>query len=48
MCDFFDDFDGIDEEDWAIIGPMSEELEEERKRRKQLEEELGLDDHEPW
>lgn len=46
MCDdiFDDDFDGIDELDWLIIGPLSEELEEERKRRKQLEDDLGQGD----
>ncbi len=46
MCDDF--FDGIDEEDWAIIGPLSEELAEEKKRRKQLEEDLYPNDEEPW
>ena len=34
MCDdFFDDFDGLDWEDWMIIGPLSEEIADEMKRR---------------
>ncbi len=43
------DFDGFDVEDWIIIGPMSEELaEEEQERRQQREDDLDLDDEEPW
>lgn len=46
MCEdiFDDDFDGIDEEEWGILGPMSEEIAEEKKRRKQWEEDLDQDD----
>ena len=34
MCDdFFDDFDGLDWQDWMIIGPLSEEIANEKRKR---------------
>ena len=41
--DFYDDYNGLDWQDWAIIGPMSEdiakeELEKEKARRDTLGE----------
>jgi len=37
MCDdFFDDFDGLDWEDWMIIGPLSEEIAEEKRERRRI------------
>ncbi len=37
----FDDFgDGIDAEDWSIIGPLSQDLAEERKEQERLLREL--------
>ena len=32
MCDY-DDFDGIDWEDWMIIGPVSEDIANEKRER---------------
>ncbi len=31
--DNFDHFDGLDWQDWMIIGPMSEEIAEERREK---------------
>lgn len=31
MDDYFDDFDGIDWEDWMIIGPLSEDIANEKR-----------------
>ena len=38
MCDFFD------VEDWMIIGPLSEDLAEEEKNQKQIEDNFNQDD----
>lgn len=50
MCDdFFDDFDGLDWQDWMIIGPLSEEIaDEKRKIDKDCRDVFGDDymDHE--
>ena len=46
MCHDF--FDGIDEWDWAIIGPLSEEMEDERNQRRQWEDDMDKDDEERW
>jgi hypothetical protein len=42
----FDFLDGFDIEDWMIIGPLSEELSEEERERRRLEEDLDQDDEE--
>lgn len=41
--DFFDDFDV---EDWMIIGPLSEELADDERERRRLEDDLDQDDEE--
>ncbi len=38
------DFDFFDIEDWMIIGPLSEELSDEERERRRLEEDLDQDD----
>jgi hypothetical protein len=50
MCDHDNGFDGLDWEDIALIGALSESLAEERKEceriRRELEEEQEKDDEE--
>ena len=56
MCDdFMDDFDdpredgsydGLEWQDWMIIGPLSEELARERREQRRIEREL-FDDIDP-
>lgn len=49
MGEFFDIFDGgPDWVDWAIIGPLSEEMAEKERERRRLEDELDEDDEIPW
>jgi hypothetical protein len=45
MCDdIFNDFNGLDWEDWMIIGPMSEDIaEEEREKDKAYRDTFGDD-----
>ena len=43
MCDF-DDFDGIGVDDWLIIGPLSEQLSEEKREREKLYRDMSEDD----
>jgi hypothetical protein len=45
MCDnLFDDFDGLEWQDWMIIGPMSEDIaEEEREKDKAYRDTFGDD-----
>jgi len=38
MEDFFDD--GFDWEDWMIIGPMSEDMADEERRKQLIEKEI--------
>jgi hypothetical protein len=45
MCE---DFDGIDWEDWLIIGPLSEEIARERRDRDRLEGENDGEDQDYW
>ena len=46
MCDdFFDDFDGLDWEDWMIIGPISEEIANEKKERRRIYRDIFGDDY---
>jgi len=33
MNDFFDDNDGIDADDWMIIGPLSEDIAKEKREK---------------
>jgi len=56
MCDdFMDDFgdpcedggyDGLEWQDWMIIGPLSEELAKERRERDRIERDMFGDDGE--
>jgi hypothetical protein len=48
MSDFFDDFDGIDCNDWMIIGPLAEEIaREKRDRDRAYRDMFGGDDDDP-
>jgi hypothetical protein len=50
MCDDFiddggDDFwDGLEWQDWMIIGPMSEEIARQKREQRRLEREISQDD----
>jgi hypothetical protein len=45
----FDFLDGFDIEDWMIIGPLSEELAEDERDRRRLEDDLDQeDDKDSW
>lgn len=44
MCE---DFNGIDWEDWMIIGPLSEDIAEEEREQRRIEREFFEDDFEP-
>lgn len=58
MCDdFMDDFDdpceggdydGLDWQDWMIIGPLSEDMARERRERDRIERELFKDIDPPY
>ena len=40
MCDF----DGIDWEDWMLIGPLSEDIANEKREREKLYHDMSEDD----
>jgi hypothetical protein len=42
--DFFDDFEDLGVEDWMIIGPLAEELADEERERRRVEEDLEQDE----
>jgi len=45
MCDFDDSFDGLDWEDWMIIGPLSEDIaKEKREKDRIIREDYDSDD----
>ena len=49
MCDdFFEDFDGIDWEDWAIIGGLSEELAREKRERDRIIRDNDTSEDDYW
>jgi hypothetical protein len=48
MDDFIDDNDGIDWEDWMIIGPMSEDIAKEKREQGHIRRELNDTDDEYW
>jgi len=48
MDDYFDDFDGIDWEDWMIIGPLSEDIAREKREQDRIQKELDDEDDEYW
>ena len=44
MCDdFYDDFDGLDWDDWMLIGPLSEEIARERREKDSIRRENDED-----
>ena len=43
MCDFDSDFDGLDWEDWMIIGPLSEEIAREKREKDRIIRENFVD-----
>ena len=45
MCD---DFDGIDWEDWMIIGPISEDIAREKIEKDRIRRENGDSDDDYW
>ena len=46
MCDdFIDDFDGLDSEDWMIIGPLSEDIAREKREKERIERDMFGDDY---
>ncbi|ABW66095.1 hypothetical protein [Desulfosudis oleivorans] len=48
MDDFCDDFDGIDWEDWMIIGPLSEDIAREKREQDRIQNELDDEGDEYW
>ena len=40
MNDFFDDFSGLDWQDWMIIGPLSEDIANEERERDRIQKEM--------
>ena len=44
MCDFDSDFDGLDWEDWMIIGPLSEGIANEKRERNRIRRENDRSD----
>ena len=48
MCDFDSDFDGLDWEDWMIIGPLSEDIAREERERDRIRSENDTSDDEYW
>ena len=47
MEDFFDD-DGLDWDDWLIIGPLSEDIAEEKRERERIERDMFGDDYDSF
>ena len=45
MCE---DYDGLDWEDWMIIGPLSEDIAKERREREKIEREHDTLDDDYW
>ena len=39
MDDFFDDFDGLEWQDWMIIGPLSEGIAREKRKQDRIRKE---------
>ena len=46
MEDFFDD--ELDWEDWMIIGPLSEDIAEEKRERERIERDMFGDDYDSF
>jgi len=45
MCD--DYFDGLDWNDWIIVGPLAEDIAKDQKRQEDLEKEIWDDSDDP-
>ena len=45
MCD---GFDGLDWEDWMIIGPLSEDMAEEKRERERIERDMFGEDYDSF
>jgi len=45
MCD---GFDGLDWEDWMIIGPLSEDIAEEKRERERIERDMFENDEDSF
>ena len=46
MCDdFIYDFDGLDWEDWMIIGPLSEDIAKKKREKERIERDMFGDDY---
>ena len=48
MCEDFIDDGGLDWVDWMIIGPMAEEIAEEKRKRDEIEREHDASDEDYW
>ena len=48
MDDCFDDFDGMDWEDWMIIGPISESIAKERREQERIQREFEDDEEDDY
>ena len=48
MDDFFDDCDGLDWDDWMIIGPLSEDIGRERRGIERTRREWDDQDDDYW
>ena len=46
MDDFFDD--GFDWQDWMIIGPLSEDIAEEKQERERIERDMFGEDYDSF
>ncbi len=48
MCDFDDDFDGLDWKDWLIIGPLGDQLAQEKCDEERIRREIDNLDDDYW
>ena len=48
MDDFFDDYDGLDWQDFMIIGPLSEDIAREKREQARIQRELDDEDDDYW
>ena len=48
MEDFFDDDGGLDWDDWLIIGPLSEDIAEEKRERERIERDIFGEDYDSF
>ena len=48
MDDCFDDYDGLEWQDWMIIGPLSEDIDREKRNIERIRRELDDVDDDYW